>query len=155
MTEINYLKDVQIAASKDGSGIILAGATENKGVVTIAFQAKDLGRIVSDLLRLGAQPEVESHAKTKQAMQPGTLREIRPFRIEAISVGIIPVLPTAVLMIDFPAIDRISIAISADESDQLIQQLKETVQKVRATARWRNFARCSCSRFMSVLSSVM
>ena len=53
-------------------------------------------------------------------------------RHRTVPVGIIPVLPTAVLMIDFPAIDRISIAISADESDQLIQQLKETVQKVRA-----------------------
>ena len=71
MADIKYIKGAQVAATQDGSAIILAGATESEGIFTIAFQAEELGRIIRDLMRLAVNPNVARHAPAKPPLEPG------------------------------------------------------------------------------------
>jgi len=137
VADIKYLKGVQVAASPDGSGIILAGSTESDGILTIGLQSEALGRIVCDLLRLAAEPKVAKRAPTKAPIVPGSAAMQRPFRVQGISVAKVPMAPGTALCIDFPGIERISIGLSLDESSLLSQQLQQAVHALRSVRTQR------------------
>src|SRR5947207_2000417 len=137
MADIKYLIGVKVGARTDGSAIVLAGATEHEGLFTVAFQPEELGRIVCDLLRLAANPEVAKRAPAKQQPRLGGV-EARPFQVEGISVAKAPMVPGTALCIDFPGIDRVAIGLSLDESEQLAQQLQDTARSLRSTGAQRS-----------------
>lgn len=132
MADVKYLSGVRVGGTKDGTAIVLGGATETGDLFAVAIPTKEVGQTVCDLLRVVARPEFAAHAPPKQTVLPGGLREARPFRVEAVSVAQAPMMPGTALCLDFPAIDRIEVGLSLDESDRLSQQLQDAVQALRS-----------------------
>jgi hypothetical protein len=138
MADIKYLKGVKVAATQDGSGIILAGATESEGVFTIAFQAEQLGRIIHDLMRLAVNPNVAKHAPAKPPLEPGGSGTSEAFRLEALSVARVPIVPGTLLSVDLPGMERFALGpLSLEESGLLSQQLQEAVRTLQPTGARR------------------
>lgn len=133
MADLKYTKDIQVGASRDGSDIVLKGATEEEGALTVSFKSSLLQHLIPQLLRLAADPNIFRHTEPKTSTALGTLNETRPFRVNRISVGEIPILPAVALILDFPGVDCISTAMSLDEADQLIGQLKGVLRNLRST----------------------
>src|SRR3954469_7083306 len=88
--QVKYLNAVRVGGVKDGSAVVLAGATENDGIFSIAIQTQEIGRVVCELLRILALPEFEAHAPAKPPMQVAGSQAARPFRVEAVSVAKAP-----------------------------------------------------------------
>jgi hypothetical protein len=125
---------LQINASPDGKHIIFSGPDADNEAANFAFEASNLPVIIDRLLRIVAQPDVSRHLPPLPEIRPGTIEEVRPYPVAAMSVTKVFLVEQVGLILDLVGAVRLNFQFSQDAGATLSQQLRDAVEQLRGTS---------------------